>query len=106
MTRAVQVVTEWGDLRVPWEAGTTPVMLAPVSDLVALADEPDLARVLRAYDPQREVALVFLRADGGTSAYRVQPRLAPPQAYAELSGGCHHRNQHEADRRVHRPSAS
>ena len=83
---AVLVVTAWGDLRVPWEAGTTPVMLTPVSDLLALADEPDLARVLQAYDPQREVAFVFLRADGGTSAYRVQPRLAPPQAFAEMGG--------------------
>ena len=83
---AVLVVTAWGDLRTPWEAGLTPVVLAPVRDLLAAEEDAELARVLGAYDPQREVVFVFLRTDGGLSAYRVQPHLAPPQAYAELGG--------------------
>jgi len=83
---AFVVVSEWGEARIPWHAGTTPGMLAPATDLLAALDDPDLARLLDEYDPQREVVFVFLRTDGGMSAYRVLTDPAPPQAFVELGG--------------------
>lgn len=83
---AFVVVSEWGQARIPWQAGTTPGMLAPAGDLLAVLDDPDLARLLDEYDPQRDVVFVFLRTDGGMSAYRVLTDPPRPQAFVELGG--------------------
>ena len=51
-------------------------------------DWPDFERMVRQYDPNTEVVFMFLRADGGSSGYRVNlpGRMTPPAAYAARRG--------------------
>lgn len=53
---------------------------------VRMTGDPDVKRMVKEYDPTKEVIFVFLRLDGGMSSYRVsipnQP--SPREAYEQL----------------------
>ena len=90
---ALVVVTEWGDVRQPWTAGITPVSVMARKKALKMLEginppaRSDLARLLRQYDPEREMVFCFLRTDYGVSSYRVgSPRLTPPEAYEVMKG--------------------
>ncbi len=53
---------------------------------VRATGDPDVKRMVKAYDPTKEVVFVFLRLDKGMSSYRLQIRnqLSPPQAFEAL----------------------
>ncbi len=49
-----------------------------------LVTEADDARMVREYDPEREVVVGMLRANGDEDLYRLgSPRLTPKQAYEQ-----------------------
>ena len=87
---AIMVVSEWGQVRDPWRAGETPgayVSGRKVKEWAVDWPIEDVERMVKAYDPQREVVFVFLRLDGGVSCYRISvPHLLPPAAYDGLKG--------------------
>ncbi|MEK6320798.1 MAG: hypothetical protein AABN33_03850 [Acidobacteriota bacterium] len=41
----------------------------------------DVADVIREYDPEQDIVLIFLRLDGDVSYYNVSDELTPPRAY-------------------------
>ena len=53
---------------------------------VRATGDPDVKRMVKEYDPAREVVFMFLRLDGGMSSYRVHIRNqpSPPEAYEQL----------------------
>lgn len=50
---------------------------------VRATGDPDVKRMVKEYDPAREVVFVFLRLDKGMSRYRVRipNQPSPPEAY-------------------------
>ena len=90
---AMLIVTRWGDNRQPWTAGITPACVLSRKRVLRILDDAnplarsDLARLLREYDSQQEVAFTFFRLDGGVSSYRVaSPKFTPPEAYEAMKG--------------------
>lgn len=53
---------------------------------VRATGDPDVKRMVKEYDPSKEVVFVFLRWDGGMSGYRLHIRNqpSPPEAYEQL----------------------
>ena len=53
---------------------------------VRATGDPDVKRMVKEYDPTKEVVFVFLRLDGGVSSYRLHIRNqpSPPEAYEAL----------------------
>lgn len=41
----------------------------------------EISEVVREYDPERDVVLIFLRLDGDVFHYNVSDELTPPRAY-------------------------
>jgi len=87
---AIMVVSEWGKVRDPWRVGETPgayVSEKNVKEWSVAWPNEDVERMVKAYDPRREVVFVFLRLDGGVSSYRISiPYLLPPEAYEQMKG--------------------
>jgi hypothetical protein len=54
--------------------------------VVRAANDDDVKRMVKEYDPRLEVVFVFLRQDGGVSGYRLRTRnqQTPPEAYETL----------------------
>ena len=46
--------------------------------------EPDIAEVVRSYDPELDVVFVVLRVNGESFYYNVSDEPSPPKAYAEF----------------------
>lgn len=65
--------------------GETPGAYVPYKVVRAAGDE-DVKRMVREYDPRRQVVFVFLRQDGGVSSYslHIRNQQTPPEAYEEL----------------------
>ena len=51
----------------------------------------EISDVIREYDPEQDVVLIFLRLDGDVFHYNVSDELTPPQAYTK-SGADESRN--------------
>jgi hypothetical protein len=83
---AIVVLSAYAREGTTWEDGMTPGVVLSAAMLREVDDTAEVLRLLDEYDPRRELVFVFLREDDSLSAYRVQPPLAPPQAYAELGG--------------------
>jgi hypothetical protein len=58
-----------------WPHAGHPVWYLPEKELEPL-DEPDVKRMLLAYNPRREMVLVLLKREGRQSGYRI---VLPPQ---------------------------
>jgi hypothetical protein len=65
--------------------GETPGAYVPYR-VVRAANDDDVKRMVKEYDPRLEVVFVFLRQDGGVSGYRLRTRnqQTPPEAYETL----------------------
>src|SRR2546427_9484928 len=46
----------------------------------------EISEVIREYDPEQDVVLIFLRLDGDVFHYNVSDELTPPLAYKTKSG--------------------
>lgn len=53
---------------------------------VRATGDPDVKRMVKEYDPAKEVVFVLLRLDGGVSSYRahIPNQPSPPEAYEQL----------------------
>lgn len=52
----------------------------------------EISDVIREYDPEQDVVLIFLRLDGDVFHYNVSDELTPPLAYKTKSGADESRN--------------
>jgi hypothetical protein len=52
----------------------------------------EISDVIREYDPEQDVVLIFLRLDGDVFHYNVSDELTPPRAYKTKSGTDESRN--------------
>src|SRR6185312_4982472 len=57
-----------------------------LTDMGGWPDE-EISEVIREYDPEQDVILLFLRLDGDVFYYNVSDELTPPQAYKAKPGG-------------------
>jgi hypothetical protein len=65
--------------------GETPGRYVPYK-VVRASGDADVERMVKKYNPRREVVFVFLRRDGGVSSYQlsIQGQPSPPEAYEAL----------------------
>jgi len=52
----------------------------------------EISEVIREYDPEQDVVLLFLRLDGDVFYYNVSDELTPPRAYEQTPGADESRN--------------
>ena len=53
----------------------------------------EISEVIREYDPEQDVVLIFLRLDGDLFYYNVSDELTPPRAYEAKQGADESRNE-------------
>lgn len=48
--------------------------------------EPDLAKMIKEYNPKTDIIFAFIRSDGGFSCYRLQIPFSPEVNYQQFKG--------------------